>query len=67
MLGGLSAPADPRVLCRRILRLAAQARLAVHKQHLVSGALLGQFAAPMEHRPDSPCEQIWGYLDKRSS
>jgi hypothetical protein len=37
---------DPGVLCRRMARLAAQASLAVHKQHLVSGVLLGQFAAP---------------------
>lgn len=38
---------DPGVLNRRMHRLAAQASLMVHKQHLVSGVLLGQFAAPI--------------------
>ena len=33
-----------------MFRLAAQASLAVHKQHLVSGVLLGQFAAPIGQR-----------------
>jgi hypothetical protein len=33
-----------------MLRLAAQASLAVHNQHLVSGVLLGQFAAPIGQR-----------------
>lgn len=48
MLGGPFPPLpDPGVLWRRMLRLAAQASLAVHKQHLVSGVLLGKFAAPI--------------------
>ena len=38
------------VLNRRMHRLAAQAGLVVHKQHLVSGVLLGQFAAPIGQR-----------------
>jgi hypothetical protein len=33
-----------------MVRLAAQASLAVHNQHLVSGVLLGQFAAPIGQR-----------------
>jgi hypothetical protein len=33
-----------------MVRLAAQASLAVHKQHLVSGVLLGQFAAAIGQR-----------------
>jgi hypothetical protein len=47
MLGGPFPPLPyPGVLWRRMLRLAAQASLAVHKQHLVSGVVLGQFAGP---------------------
>jgi hypothetical protein len=38
---------DPRMFERRMRRLAAQASLAVHDQHLVSRVLLGQFAAPI--------------------
>jgi hypothetical protein len=41
---------DPGVINRRMRRLAAHASLAVHKQHLVSGVLLGQFAAPIGQR-----------------
>jgi hypothetical protein len=51
MLGGPFPPLpDPGILNRRMHRLAAQASLAVHKQHLVSGVLLGQFAAPIGQR-----------------
>lgn len=51
MLGGpFPPPPDPGVLWRRMARLTAQASLAVHKQHLVSGVLLGQFAAPIGQR-----------------
>ena len=51
MLGGPFPPLpDPWVIQRRMVRLAAQASLAVHKQHLVSGVLLGQFAAPIGQR-----------------
>ena len=48
--GTFPALPDPGVLDRRMCRLAAQASLAVHKQHLVSGVLLGQFAAPIGQR-----------------
>ena len=34
----------------RMCRLKAQASISVHKQHLVSGVLLGQFAAPIGQR-----------------
>lgn len=48
LLGGPFPPLpDPWVIHRRMVRLATQASLAVHKQHLVSGVLLGQFAAPI--------------------
>ncbi len=51
MLGGPFPPLpDPWVIHRRMARLAAQASLAVHKQHLVSGVLLGQLAAPIGQR-----------------
>jgi hypothetical protein len=51
MLGGpFPRLPDPEVLNRRMRRLASQASLAVHKQHLVSGVLLGQFAAPIGQR-----------------
>jgi len=51
MLGGpFPPPPDPGVVNRRMRRLAGQASLAVHKQHLVSGVLLGQFAAPFGQR-----------------
>jgi len=41
----------PDVVWRRMRRLAAQATVDVHTQHLVSRALLGQFAAPIgQHR-----------------
>lgn len=38
---------DSLVLLRRMAKLAAEAHLAVHEQHLVSGVLLRQFAAPI--------------------
>ena len=48
MLGGPLPPMPPPgVIERRMRRLAAQATVAVHTQHLVSGALRGQFAAPI--------------------
>jgi Protein of unknown function (DUF4238) len=48
MLGGSLPPMPPPgVIERRMRRLAAQATVAVHTQHLVSGVLLGQFAAPI--------------------
>lgn len=48
MLGGPFPPLpDPVLLHRRMRRLVAQASLAVHKQHLVSGVLIRQFAAPI--------------------
>ena len=51
MLGGPLPPLPaPGVIERRMRRLAAQATVAVHTQHLVSGALLGQFAAPIGQR-----------------
>ena len=51
MLGGPLPPMPaPGVVWRRMRRLAAQATVAVHTQHLVSGVLLGQFAAPIGQR-----------------
>lgn len=51
MLGGPFPPLpDPEVLNWRMRRLAAHASLAVHKQHLVSGVLLGQSAALIGQR-----------------
>ena len=51
MLGGPLPPMPaPDVVWRRMHRLAAQATVAVHTQHLVSGVLLGQFAAPIGQR-----------------
>jgi hypothetical protein len=51
MLGGPFPPLpDPGVLYRRVRRLVAQASLALHNQHLVSGVLLGQFTAPVGQR-----------------
>jgi hypothetical protein len=48
MLGGSLPPMPPPgVIERRMHRVAAQATVAVHTQHLVSGVLLGQFAAPI--------------------
>jgi hypothetical protein len=41
---------DPEVLHRRMLRLEAQASVAVHDQHLVSKVLLGLFAEPIGQR-----------------
>ncbi len=51
VLGGPLPPMPaPDVVWRRMHRLAAQATVAVHTQHLVSGVLLGQFAAPIGQR-----------------
>lgn len=51
VLGGPLPPMPaPDVVWRRMRRLAAQATVAVHTQHLVSGVLLGQFAAPIGQR-----------------
>jgi len=51
MLGGPLPPVPaPGVIERRMRRLAAQATVDVHTQHLVSGVLLGQFAAPIGQR-----------------
>ena len=48
MLGGSLPPMpEPGVIERRMRRLAAQATVPVPTQHLVSGVLLGQFAAPV--------------------
>jgi len=51
MLGGPLPPMPaPGVIEQRMRRLAAQATVAVHTQHLVSGVLLRQFAAPIGQR-----------------
>jgi len=51
MLGGPLPPMPaPGVIQRRLQRLAAQATVAVHTQHLVSRVLLKQFAAPIGQR-----------------
>jgi Protein of unknown function (DUF4238) len=51
MLGGPLPPMPaPGVIWRRMQRLAAQATVDVHTQHLVSGVLLGQFAAAIGQR-----------------
>jgi Protein of unknown function (DUF4238) len=48
MLGGPLPPMpSPEVVWRRMRRMAAKASVDVHTQHLVSGVLLGQFAAPI--------------------
>ena len=48
--GPLPPMPDPGVIWRRMRRLAAQATVDVHTQHLVSGVLLGRLAAPIGQR-----------------